>query len=582
MKRKDTIGELRPNQVITTFGPGAIVDAKKDSVTVLDLSYWKEKGRKIIDGRLASYLKVDNFYSPSVTGVADVPIISFPKVHICSKCGRIFSINETKFDIMNYLRFGVSCPDCGGPAYPSRFIVMCEDGHLDDFPWRWWAHHGESTCQMHMKLRFSGFSSTLADMRVECGCGAKRSLSGATQMENFTELSCSGHHPFRPSAKDRKCSKAVVPSQRGASNVYFSVTRSAISIPPWVNPLYMLIDTHMDRIKTLIEFDGDEGVDKIYKKYFSQYSRPEFDEALRKRLAGITDYTEFKQMEYDAITHHNDPVYSSNKMNFKAEEEPVPFAWKRYISRVIKISRLREVLVLEGFTRVSAPDPDAEAGDQPHVLNLHSGEGEKWLPAVVKNGEGVFIEFNKKTIDEWLSIPSVASISNRFKECYQVFCESKGWNIRVPRDAVYVLIHTFSHLLIKQMALHSGYSSAAINEKIYFGPKMNGLLLHTGSADAEGSLGGLVELGNFNKLSVLIMEAFNEALLCTNDPECMTHLPDNTDADGAACHSCTMVSETACENGNRLLDRGVVVPLKGREEQSYFKELVGTICKIKI
>ena len=50
------LGELRPNQIITTFGPGSVVDAVKDSVTILDISYWKQKGMKIIDGRLASYL----------------------------------------------------------------------------------------------------------------------------------------------------------------------------------------------------------------------------------------------------------------------------------------------------------------------------------------------------------------------------------------------------------------------------------------------------------------------------------------------------------------------------------------------
>lgn len=44
------LGELRPNQIITTFGPGSIVDAVKDSVTVLDTNYWTEKGKKIIDG----------------------------------------------------------------------------------------------------------------------------------------------------------------------------------------------------------------------------------------------------------------------------------------------------------------------------------------------------------------------------------------------------------------------------------------------------------------------------------------------------------------------------------------------------
>ena len=72
------LGELRPNQIITTFGPGAIVDAVKDSVTVLDINYWKEKGIKIIDGRLASYLGVDCFYMPRTSYSGDVPVVSFP------------------------------------------------------------------------------------------------------------------------------------------------------------------------------------------------------------------------------------------------------------------------------------------------------------------------------------------------------------------------------------------------------------------------------------------------------------------------------------------------------------------------
>ena len=72
------LGEIRPNQLITTFGPGSIVDAVKDSVTVLDLNYWKEKGKKIIDGRLASYLGVDCFYTPRTSYSGDIPVVSFP------------------------------------------------------------------------------------------------------------------------------------------------------------------------------------------------------------------------------------------------------------------------------------------------------------------------------------------------------------------------------------------------------------------------------------------------------------------------------------------------------------------------
>lgn len=49
-------------------------------------------------------------------------------------------------------------------------------------------------------------------------------------------------------------------------------------------------------------------------------------------------------------------------------------------------------------------------------------------------------------------------------------------------------------LLIKQMSMSSGYSSSAIRERIYFGDDMSGVLLYTGSADKEGSLGGLLSI----------------------------------------------------------------------------------------
>ena len=88
------LGELRPNQIITTFGPGSVVDAVKDSVTILDIPYWKDKGKKIIDGRLASYLNVDAFYMPRTSFAHDIPVVTFPYWHVCSKCGRLFDARE--------------------------------------------------------------------------------------------------------------------------------------------------------------------------------------------------------------------------------------------------------------------------------------------------------------------------------------------------------------------------------------------------------------------------------------------------------------------------------------------------------
>lgn len=148
--------------------------------------------------------------------------------------------------------------------------------------------------------------------------------------------------------------------------------------------------------------------------------------------------------------------------------------------------------------------------------------------------------------------------------------------------SIWLDMHTFAHLMIKQMSMSSGYSSSAIRERIYFGDKMSGILLYTGSSDKEGSLGGLVELGNIDQMTNLMRDAFQEALVCTNDPECMSNLPAGKNSNGAACHSCCMISETACENGNRMLDRGLVVPIPEREECSYFKELVSELCQVEI
>lgn len=397
---------------------------------------------------------------------------------------------------------------------------------------------------------------------------------------NFEGMKCSGHHPFRPNHKNEKCDKEMIPSQRGASNVYFPVMRSAISIPPWINPLYNLIDEHLRDIELAKTLMGDDGVAKIYELYFGAYAKDEFDAALERRQQNIKEFTEIKQMEYNAITHHADPVYASNKKHFKAEEDPLPDYLLPYFKRVIRITRLREVRVLLGFTRVDAPDPDAD--EQTNIVYLNKGKTEKWLPAAEVHGEGVFIEFNRDSIDAWLRDPELGALSQKYAQCYKEFCESKEWTVTTLRDARYVLMHTFAHLLIKQMSMSSGYSSSAIRERIYFGDDMSGVLLYTGSADKEGSLGGLVELGNIDQLIVLMKDAFQEALVCTNDPECLNNVPAGNNSNGAACHSCCMISETACENGNRMLDRGLIVPIDGRENQSYFKTLVEELCQLEV
>ena len=575
------IGDIRPNQLITTFGPGSIHVAVKDSVTILDIPYWQNKGQIINDGRLASYFRVNYFVSPQTTGARDLPVVSFPYYHVCSnvKCNNLFDIRE-KMDIMVYLKLGPRCPKCGKSAYPSRFVIACKDGHLDDFPWRWWVHKGDNQCNGRLELISTGATSTLGEIIIKCSCGANRSMAGSTNKEEFINYGykCTGNHPHRPNSLNVRCeSREIYPSQRGASNIYFPVIRSAISIPPWTNPLYMLLDEHYSKILEFRSFQIENPEKLIFDRYFAEkYTWQEFDKALKNRDGNIREFVEIKEMEYKALIHHADEDYKKDYKFFKTFEEEIPAYLKRYFSRIIKVERLREVMVLQGFMRIDPPEPEVDTLDKMVKLTRPK---DNWLPGVEINGEGIFIEFNREVIDKWLKKQSVNKLSNEFKAAFKAYADGKGWINAKERDAKYVLLHTFSHLMIKEMSLLSGYSSAAIKERIYSSDTMSGILLYTGSSDKDGSLGGLVELGNNDNFKLLLKSVLENALLCTTDPHCTNIYIDVDTLNGSACHSCSMVSETACENGNRLLDRSLIVPLDGKREM--LLKIYGRVIRIQ-
>lgn len=423
------LGEVRPNQLITTYGPGAIMDALHDSVTVLDIDYWKNVGNTIVDLRLASYLGVYNFKSPQTSDWDDIPIVSFPYYHVCKHCHYLFDIRNS-FDRDKYIRDkGPKCPECGWDAYPARFILACEDGHMEDFPWSWWVHNGSACIGTgRMELVSTGKTSTLSDMLVKCSCGAKRTMAGAMQKENFESLTCRGHHPHRPGARNQRCKKMVIPSQRGASNVYFPVIRSAISIPPWTDPINDLISNNLPTIEAFEKALGEsEGLEKAYELFFQErYTRQEFEDAYKRIKNKIKEFVEIKEMEYNAITHHDDVAFKRDYKYFQAEEVPVKPALKRWFSRLVKIHRLREVMVLLGFMRMEVPEP--EVNEPKHICKLNKGSGkDTWLPAVEVHGEGVFIELNLDTVKAWKQEPAVNILSEKYKQVYTEYCREKEW-----------------------------------------------------------------------------------------------------------------------------------------------------------
>ena len=104
----------------------------------------------------------------------------------------------------------------------------------------------------------------------------------------------------------------------------------------------------------------------------------------------------------------------------RLEEDALPGIFAEVFQPYHPSDRLREVRVLLGFTRVDAPDPDAD--EQPNVVDLSKGKQERWLPAAEVNGEGIFIEFNKDTLAAWLNSPAVKGLSEKYSDSYREFC----------------------------------------------------------------------------------------------------------------------------------------------------------------
>ena len=144
----------------------------------------------------------------------------------------------------------------------------------------------------------------------------------------------------------------------------------------------------------------------------------------------------------------------------------------------------------------------------------------------------------------------------------------------------FVLIHSLSHALMRQIALECGYTAASIRERIYClhpgedeGP-MAGILLYTAASDSEGTLGGLVQLGDPTSLGRQIHQALEALKICGSDPLCSEHPPtgDGRGIHGASCHACLFAPETSCEKGNRYLDRNALFGTFAAKGVEFFTE----------
>jgi hypothetical protein len=231
------------------------------------------------------------------------------------------------------------------------------------------------------------------------------------------------------------------------------------------------------------------------------------------------------------------------------------------VERVVLVHRLREVVATVGFTRFESSSPDVEGELEIGVSRAPLARDPSWLPAVENRGEGIFVQFRSDAIDEWLEKKPVERRGLQLDAGFDCWKKDHEKSHRKFPGLPYLLLHSLSHLLITAVSLECGYPASSIRERIYAGPYGDGILLYTGTPDAEGTMGGLVEAGR--QIARHLKAAIDLGRLCSNDPVCAQHAAENQHEcrflHGAACHGCLLIAETSCEQHNDFLDRALVI-----------------------
>ena len=602
---RNELGDIRRSQVITTHGPGAILDFRAGnfggaaiSAISAGLEVWDQRAapaglanpQSIYEPRLQKQLGVDGFrlppvapqiapgqYAPSVGTLAGV---RFPTWLTCPQCHLLRSAKKWTAAPGDP---GLYCEACSGASarsrvyvVPVRFIVMCPYGHLDEFPWHRWVGHRDG-CSAKRDLTLEGSATAgLAGYILSCTeCSARRSMEGIFA-DGAAGTTCAGRRPWLPT--EAETCKGTGPNegprvvQRGASNLYFSVVESALDIPPWSDALQSRLGVYWG---ILVNAPNDEFlgqvVDQMKLPALTRMTREKLIAEIKSRVLRMrAPQQNLRWEEYEQLTKHQSD-FSTREFEVRPIDPPDELS--PWIDRVVKVTRLREVRALRGFTRVLPPSGPSDPRIAPIYVTAPN-----WLPAVENRGEGIFLRLDPKRLGPWEALPSVTARANRLSNAYAADWVRRGGVGTPPRTitARFLLLHSLAHALIRQLALDCGYASASLRERLYADVgsfDMSGVLIFTASPDADGTLGGLVRQGDPEMLARVADQALRSMTWCSSDPLCIEGVHALTDTlSGAACHCCLLGSETSCEEFNRLLDRTLLVGTPSEPELGYFSE----------
>ena len=564
------VATARSSQLVSTYGVGSLFPAVDDSVMICGLDHWPAPSphERVDEVRLARACGVSTFHAPprGRTKYGDVPVVRFPDYYFCPHCRRLGLRRSFCREDEN------KCPgpDCGVSIMPSRFVAACSRGHIEDFPYFAWVHRGQEYAEVtdhQMSLRSLGRSSALSDLVVHCSCGVgSRSLAGIFGTAALKGIaSCRGRRPWFPEAENEECGEPLRTLQRGSSNVWFPVVRSALSIPPWTEEAARVVARHHPQ---LVDMEPDQRTEWIRAFASKHVTEQALIAAVRARFG--EDETppssdlDIREEEYAALVEGKEEAGHGQQFVCRPREYASGHGPKGIIS-VADVARLREVRALQGFSRLV---PWAQGDDDRHLASLAAG-GTTWLPAVETLGEGVFLRFDPAAVSAWEATPFATSRVDAIEVSRAAADNGIGSRLDIsPRG---LLLHTFAHALLDELSLDAGYAAASLRERVYDREDQAGVLIYTASGDSAGSLGGLSAQSEAGRLERVVASMLAKARWCSNDPVCIESGPSGIGGlNIAACHACLLLPETSCERFNLVLDRACLVGTPAELDGGFF------------
>ena len=614
----------RRSQLVSIFGPGSMVDLPTRSVIVGGLEYWAldHKEPEIVEPRLSmrlsqalkkkGWLAEDQFLKlrpPPEAADAQArfhPLVRTPVFPAWFVADRSEPAGEatTRRRIVRWQdldpsqRKLVDLEDGQkrSAVTPIRFVCACHRGHIQDIDWRYFVHRGEP-CREPMWLEERGAGGGLEDTRIVCGCKRSASLKEAEAVGRLGR--CKGERPWLKERTDPDgCDEWLRLMIRTATNTYFPQALTVISLPAEDDELTRIVTglgQHLEKVTSLERLAMAREFNPAVEKALEGYSDSDVWERLRRLREGggsevgqgpkVAEFDLFASGQAEIGT--NDPSAKLFAQTLSRE------AWAggadvdvSAIRNLVAVHRLREVTCLYGFTRFDSAPPSgdgvAEELELPvEVAPLASEQAVDWLPAVEQFGEGIFIHFENDAISRWLQSDALAAQHTKLVAAYGHWAQKFGDKAPDFPGEPYILLHSLSHALMAEIALECGYPASSLKERIYALRKdpgggeftRCGILIYTASAGAQGSLGGLV--GTAPRFASILRNALESLRVCSNDPICADHEPDEKSGDrathGAACHGCLLIAETSCEMRNLFLDRKLLVPTMAGGGVEFFR-----------